>query len=153
MRQGAKDILGYIIHGASIPLFIYLVFTLDVPAGLRPLSYFGWALLGGGVGLVGFSLAALVRNHGAGLIQRGIYGVVRHPMYLGAMLCFLSYSFFHPHWLVLLVSLVNITVIYGFILQGDRQNLAKFGDAYQRYRETVPGINLPAGIIRWLRSK
>jgi protein-S-isoprenylcysteine O-methyltransferase Ste14 len=153
MKQKTKETLGYIVNGLSIALFIYLVFTLDVPNFLRPLRYFGWILLGFGIGLVVLSIVALVSNQGTGLIGWGVYGLVRHPMYLGAMLCFLSYFFFHPHWLILLISFANIAVVYWFILQGDQQNITRFGDAYRRYMETVPRINLLAGILRRMRSK
>jgi len=153
MKQKTKEMIGYIINGSSVALFIYLVFILDVPDSLRPLRYFGWILLGFGISLVVLSIVALVRNQGAGLIEQGIYGIVRHPMYLGAMMCFLSYSFFHPHWLILLISSANIAIIYYFILQGEQQNITKFDDAYKRYMETVPRINLLAGIFRRLQSK
>ena len=145
--------IGYIINGSSVALFIYLMSTLDVPDSLRPLRYSGWILLGFGIGLVVLSIVALVRNQGAGLIERGIYGIVRHPMYLGAMICFLPYFFFHPHWLILLISSANIAIIYRFILQGEQQNITKLEDAYKRYMETVPRINLLAGIFRRLQSK
>lgn len=145
--------IGYIINGSSVALFIYLMSTLDVPDSLRPLRYSGWILLGFGIGLVVLSIVAFVRNQGAGLIERGIYGIVRHPMYLGAMMCFLSYFFFHPHWLILLISSANIAIIYRFILQGEQQNITRFEDAYKRYMETVPRINLLAGIFRRLQSK
>ena len=153
MKQKTKEMIGYIINGSSVALFIYLMSTLDVSDSLRPLRYFGWILLVFGIGLVVLSIVALVRNQGAGLIERGIYGIVRHPMYLGAMMCFLSYFFFHPHWLILLISSANIAILYCFILQGEQQNITKFDDAYKRYMETVPRINLLAGIFRRLQSK
>jgi protein-S-isoprenylcysteine O-methyltransferase Ste14 len=153
MKQTTKATIGYVVNGFSIALFIYLMSTLDVPGSLRPLRYFGWILLGFGIGLVVLSIVALVRNQGAGLIEQGIYGIVRHPMYLGAMLCFLSYFFFHPHWLILLISSTNIVIVYWFILQGEQQNVARFGNVYGRYMEIVPRINLLAGIFRRLQSK
>jgi len=84
MKQKAKETIGYFVNGLSITLFIYLAFTLDVPDFLRPLSYFGWILLGCGISLIVVSISVLVSNQGAGLIERGIYGIVRHPIYLGA---------------------------------------------------------------------
>jgi protein-S-isoprenylcysteine O-methyltransferase Ste14 len=152
MNSKAQETIGYLINGLSIAVYIYLAFVLDVPDFLAPLRYFGWVLLVLGMGLVALSLAALVSNRGAGLMEGGIYGLVRHPMYLGAIVCFSSFFFFLPHWLILLLASVNIAVIYAFILQGDKQNLSKFGNAYRRYMERVPRINLLAGIVRRLRS-
>ena len=71
-------------------------------------------------------------------------------MYLGAMVLFLSWIFFLPHWIIVLISSVNIAIVYWFILQGEHQNITKFGDTYRRYMETVPRINLLAGLIRRL---
>jgi len=153
MNQKSKELIGYLINGLSMPLFIYLQQILETPDFLHPLKYLGWALIGCGVGLIALSTVTLVRNRAGGLIERGIYGIVRHPMYLGAMLCFASYIFFLPHWIVLLMVIVNLLVIYAFILQGDRQNIARFGDAYERYRGTVPPLNLLAGIRRRLRDR
>lgn len=146
------EILGYLVNAGSIALFGYLVSVLDAPDVLAPLRYVGWGLLGSGVVLVALSVITLFVNKDEGLIARGIYGVVRHPMYLGAMLCFLSYVCLHPHWLVLLLSLVNVAVVYAFIVQGDRENVVTFGEAYRRYMERVPRINLLVGMYRQLRN-
>ena len=118
-----------------------------------PIKLLAWILLGFGVVLMVLSTATLISNRGAVLIEWGIYGVVRHPMYLGAMVAFLSWIFFHPHWIIVLISSVNIAIVYWFILRGERQNITKFGDAYRRYMETVPRLNLLAGLIRRLQSK
>ena len=98
------------------------------------------------------STVTLLRNHGAGLIERGVYGIVRHPMYLGAILLFFSGIFFIPHWIIALVVLVNAVVVYGFILEGDRQNIARFGENYKCYMEEVPRINLLKGLLRVVKS-
>lgn len=153
MKQKTKETIGYFTNALSIALLFYLMFTLEIPDLMQPLVYIGWILLGLGVSLIALSIAVLVGNRGAGLIERGVYGIVRHPMYVGAMLCFLSFFFFHPHWIILLISSVNIIVVYWFILQGEQLNIAKFSDTYKRYMETVPRINLLAGLIRRLQNK
>jgi len=38
-------------------------------------------------------------------------------------------------------------------LQGELQNIVKFGDAYRRYMEAVPRINLLIGLLRLLQGK
>jgi protein-S-isoprenylcysteine O-methyltransferase Ste14 len=153
MKRETKGTLGLVVNGLSIALLFYLAFSLDVPDVSPPVQYVAWILFGLGLVLVVLSIATLVRDREAGLIEWGIYGIVRHPMYLGAMLLFLSWIFFLPHWIVVLISAVNIAIVYWFILQGERQNITKFGDAYQRYMESVPRINLLAGLIRRLQGK
>jgi protein-S-isoprenylcysteine O-methyltransferase Ste14 len=153
MKQETKETLGYVVNGLSFALFFYLASTLDLPDVSPPIEYLAWILLGLGLVLIVLSIATLVSNREAGLIEWGIYGIVRHPMYLGAMLLFLSWVFFLPHWTIVLISSANIAIVYWFILQGERQNITKFGDTYRRYMETVPRINLLAGLIRRLQSK
>ena len=153
VKQGIKETLGYVVNGLSLASYFYLAFTLHLPDVAPLVEYLAWVLLGFGFVLVVLSIATLAGNREAGLIQWGIYGLVRHPMYLGAMLLFLSWTFFLPHWVIALISSVNIAIVYWFILQGEGQNIARFGDAYRRYMETVPRINLLAGLIRRLQSK
>jgi len=153
MKRETKEILGYAVNGLSFVLFFYLASILDV-SGVSPLiKYLAWVLFGSGLVLIVLSIATLVSNREAGLIEWGIYGIVRHPMYLGAMVLFLAWIFFLPHWIIVLISSVNIAIVYWFILQGERQNIAKFGDTYRCYMETVPRINLLAGLIIRLQSK
>jgi protein-S-isoprenylcysteine O-methyltransferase Ste14 len=148
-----KETLGYVVNGLSCALFFYLASTLDALYVSPTIKYFAWILLGSGVVLIVLSITSLVSNREPGLIESGIYGIVRHPMYLGAMVLFLSWIFFHPHWTIVLISSANIAIVYWFILQGERQNIAKFGDTYRRYMETVPKMNLLAGLIRRLQTK
>ena len=153
MKQKTVETLGIVINGMSIALFFYWSATLDAPEHSVPVRVLAWIILAFGFFLIVLSITTLIRNSETGLIDWGIYGIVRHPMYAGAMLAFLSWIFFLPHWIILSVSLVNIAIVYGFILQGERHNLTKFGDAYKGYMETVPRINLFAGIIRHLEIK
>jgi protein-S-isoprenylcysteine O-methyltransferase Ste14 len=153
MKQEATEILGYVVNGLSLALFFYLASALDVLYISPLIKYLAWLLLSFGLVLIALSIATLASHRGAGLIEWGIYGIVRHPMYLGAMVLFLSWIFFLPHWIIILISSVNVAIVYGFILQGERQNIVKFGDPYRRYTESVPRINLLAGLIRRLQGK
>lgn len=148
-----KETFGYLVNALSFAFYFYLASTLDVLYVSPPIKYLGWILLGFGVVLIVLSITTFARNRNVGLIEWGIYGIVRHPMYLGAMVLFLSWIFFVPHWIIVLISSVNIAIVYWFILQGERQNITKFGDTYRRYMETVPRINILAGLIRWMQSK
>ena len=107
-----KETFGYIVNVLSFALFFYLTTTLDVLYVSPPFKYLAWILLGFCVVLVVLSIATFVSNREAGLIERGIYGIVRHPMYLGAMVLFLSWFFFFPHWIIALISFVNIVIVY-----------------------------------------
>jgi protein-S-isoprenylcysteine O-methyltransferase Ste14 len=153
MRQKVLETLGYIINGSSIALFFYLSTVLEVPD--RPVSVIilAWLLFTIGVVLVVLSTLTLLRNRDAGLIETGIFGIVRHPMYLGAMLLFLSWVFFLPHWITVLIVAVNLPIVYAYMPYGENFNLEKFGEAYAGYMQRVPRINLLAGLVRALRRE
>lgn len=147
------ETLSLVVNGLSIALFFYLATTLDVPDVPLPARYLAWLLFIFGLVLIVLSAATLITNREHGLIDWGIFGVVRHPMYLGAILLFVSWIFFLPHWIILVFSSVNTAIVYWFILQGERHNIAKFGNTYRSYMETVPRMNLLAGLLRILQSK
>jgi protein-S-isoprenylcysteine O-methyltransferase Ste14 len=153
MKQKTKETLGYIINGLSIVVFFFLASALDVSDVSPLVKYLAWILFGLGIFLVVLSTSTLIRHREEGLLERGIYGIVRHPMYLGAMVLFLSWIFFLPHWVILLISCVNIVIVYWGILQGERQNIEKFGSAYRRYMEDVPRMNLLAGLLRSVQRR
>jgi protein-S-isoprenylcysteine O-methyltransferase Ste14 len=153
MRQKIFENLGYFINGLSIAAFFFLGNVIDVSLHSPLFRYIAWILLGIGILLIVISTYILIRNRGKGLIDWGIYGIVRHPMYVGAMLAFLSWVFFLPHWLTLLLSSINIVIVYLFILQGDRRNIELFGREYEQYMERVPRSNFVAGIFKSLRRR
>jgi protein-S-isoprenylcysteine O-methyltransferase Ste14 len=152
MKQEVKETLGYIINGISIAVYFFLLFAIGDPLGCPYFEYIGWILLGLGIFLILVSSYTLIRNRGKGLIDWGIYGIVRHPMYVGAILIFLSWAFLLPHWLTLLLTLTNIAIIYWFILQGDRRNIELFGGEYEQYIESVPRVNILAGFLKSLKK-
>lgn len=112
MKQETKETLGYAVNGLSFVLYFYLASILNIPDVSPTTKYLAWVLFGSGLVLIVLSIATLVSNRGAGLIEWGIYAIVRHPMYLGAMVLFLSWIFFLPHWIIVLISSVNIAIVY-----------------------------------------
>ena len=145
--------LGLVVNGLSIGAFIFLANVVDVSLRWPLFKYIGWILLGIGLFLIAASTYTLIRNRGKGLIDWSIYGIVRHPMYVGAILAFLSWVFFLPHWLTLLLSSINIVIVYLFILQGERRNIELFGSDYETYMENVPRVNFIAGFFKTLRRR
>jgi protein-S-isoprenylcysteine O-methyltransferase Ste14 len=85
-----------------------------------------------------------------GLVDRGLYAVVRHPQYLGYILLAAGFALLSQHTATLLLGAVAVT---SFVLQAlaeERTCLAHLGEPYRRYLHRVPRFNVLLGIIRLL---
>ncbi|NPD89758.1 MAG: isoprenylcysteine carboxylmethyltransferase family protein [Asgard group archaeon] len=79
-----------------------------------------------------------------GVIKKGVFAVVRHPMYLGFILLFLG-LFLATFSLASLGFWIIIIIFYDFISSyEERLLLAQFGEDYENYRKSVakwiPGL-------------
>ena len=77
------------------------------------------------------------------VVDRGPYGWVRHPHYLGVFLIWLGLAGAYASLLVLAVTLVYVVPIYVLYVRSEEEMLqSQFGDEYRRYRKRV-GMFLP----------
>ena len=148
----------------GFPLTMYLLtgfFGLDVP--LVHVSGHLWStLLGYGTGgaLVEMALGYSVILAGvllivkgwvkiyfaAGrLITNGVYGLARHPQYTGIFLVILGQLIHWPTLATLLLSPAIVMVYVRLARREEKQLVARFGDAYRHYCESVPMF-----IPRWV---
>ncbi|MGY6520730.1 MAG: methyltransferase [Mongoliitalea sp.] len=78
------------------------------------------------------------------LIQTGIHGYIRHPIYAGLMLIFIGYFLFSPT----LTSLIHAGMLVFYLPIGirleEKKLLAIFGEAYKKYQSKVPAL-IPIG--------
>lgn len=115
--------------GGLIPLGwgVYLVMTVSMT-----LIAIGMALLA-----VGWAQVFGARHD---LMTRGIYGLVRHPQYLGLILIVIA---FNIQWPTLPTLAMGPLLIVAYVRQArreDRELGARFGGEYLRYAERVPGL-------------
>jgi len=153
MTKKTIELFGYIVNVFTIAIYFVLLFVLEIPPALKALQFVGWILLVAGITFIFLTFATLHRKQTGSVISSGVFSVVRHPMYLGAIYLFLSMIFFLPHWIMATLSMVSVIYIYWFMVIGEQENIEKFGDDYKRYMQSVPRANLFAGFIRLLRSK
>ena len=122
---------------------------------------FGWSsvptavvILGNVLVAVGLVLAQAVvfQNSFAGasiqveddqpLVSTGLYGLVRHPMYFGAVLMFFGTPLALGSYWALLVSIVSIP-IFGARIADEEKMLRAELDGYDEYMQKVPYRLLP----------
>ncbi len=152
MKEKTAEYLSYLFHVITIILYFLLLIFLHDPPSLAILNYFGFIFLG--LGII-FLVMSLVNQHQkeneAKVLKNGVYGIVRHPMYLGAVFFFITMVCFLPHWIMVILAPLNILIIYRFMLNEERHNLKKFGVVYRGYMLDVPRVNFILGLIRWIK--
>lgn len=129
--------------------------VLAVPVGWPALELTLWALQGAGWGIVIAALATIGSTHLFGLQQawsaargvpyvappfasRGLYRLVRHPVYSGSLLAFWATPTMSQGRL-LLVSMLTIYLFIGLAFE-ERDLERQFGAAYHEHRRRVPAL-------------
>lgn len=151
MRRETRGKILMIVLG--IAFFLNIIAINLFPANIEEMVLVGWIVFGVGAFLYGLSILALRKKGVGNIVDSGVYGVVRHPMYLGAMIMFLSHVFLGQNWIVAIGTIVAIVCCYLISLSDEEQNLEKFGDDYKRYMQKVPRMNFVVGVIRLLRRR
>lgn len=143
-----KDNVLMVILGIAFLLNI-IVMNLFPPT-IEELVLIGYTILGIGALLFVLSVFTLRRKGTSNVVDSGIYGVVRHPMYLGGIVMFFSHILLGQNWIVATSTIIGIACCYLIILSEDQRNIEKFGDEYRLYMQSVPRVNLLLGIVKSL---
>ncbi|AAB91272.1 methyltransferase family protein [Archaeoglobus fulgidus] len=115
-------------------------------AGLWWLVYAGCITFA--FGLILLLWASRARRRG-GFVTSGPYALVRHPEFLGHILVIVSLILLAQHAMSLITGAVLITLLYFAMIEEERRNVEKFGDAYLEYMKRVPRVNLLKGLRKF----
>jgi len=151
MKRATKDNILMIILGVTF--FLNIIAINLFPPIIEELVAVGYTILGIGAVFYVLSVLTLRRKGVSSIVDNGIYGIVRHPLYLGAMTMFFSHIFLGQNLIVAIGTIVALVCCYLIILSDEEKNLEKFGDDYKRYMKKVPRTNLLLGLTRLLRRK
>ncbi len=149
MRRDTKDNVLMVILGIAFFLNI-IVMNIFSPT-IEEVVLVGDIILGIGALFFVLSVFTLLRKGTSNVVDSGIYGVVRHPMYLGGVVMFFSHILLGQNWIVVISTIVGIACCYLIILSADQRNIEKFSDDYRHYMQSVPRMNLLMGIVGQLR--
>ena len=102
----------------------------------------GYLLLFFGIGLFIAGWRELYRAHQQGrLATDGLYGLIRHPQYLGLFVGLFGEGVVHWPTIFSLTLFPIIVVTYTLLAyREEKQMLKQFGDQYRRYQERVPAF-------------
>ena len=143
-----------ILSVLALPMNPLVIFNIIEPNEIGSLRTIGWIFWTIGIILVILPYYYIYYRKEENLMNRGIYAIVRHPLYLGWILgIFVATAFLYQHWLFVAVGIPGIASVYLIAMYEERSNIQKFGDDYKRYMQKVPRMNFLAGVIRFLRRK
>jgi len=147
-----------IAHIAYIGLYGMLIISTIIhynSTDLAKLVYAGWIILAFGIVFLLWSSKSRKKGHteGIGLVESGMYAFVRHPEFLGHILIISALIIISQHWISVIVGAILIVLLCLAMIEEEKRNIEKFGDAYRDYMKRVPRINLIAGIIRQINRK
>jgi len=91
--------------------------------------------------------------HTTVLVDKGVYGIVRHPQYLAGVLISIALPMIAQNWLVAIFGLVAMVIYYFDTFVEEKSDIEKFGDEYRRYMQSVPRLNFILGIARLARRR
>ena len=150
--------LGQCYYVAYISLYGVLIIStifLYNSANLAKLVYTGWIIMAFGIIFLLCSSKSREKGHaeGIGLVERGMYAFVRHPEFLGHILIIFALVIISLHWISFIVGAILIVLLCLAMIEEEKRNIEKFGNAYMDYMKKVPRINLIAGIIKQIHNR
>jgi protein-S-isoprenylcysteine O-methyltransferase Ste14 len=159
----ARDVVLMSAEGGCFVTQVVVSVLFYNALGLHWLVILGWASLAVAM-VVGWRARVAFQAHGRVedprdwlhtrvVVDRGIYGLVRHPMYISFMLIYLGLVLLSGHWLNLALGVVLMGLLYNDMRREERSNLDNFGEAYERYMQRVPRINIVVSVVRCVRSQ
>lgn len=87
------------------------------------------------------------------LVDSGLYGLVRHPQFLGCIMLMFASILVSQHWLSAIIGIPISVWLYTEISKEEKGLMIRFGDGYKRYVKKVPRMNFLVGIRRLLRRR
>jgi protein-S-isoprenylcysteine O-methyltransferase Ste14 len=159
-RSNWQDVVATSVGSILAVATIVFVVLFTNPRAVAAVQYVGLALFAVVGVTVAFHVYMLILprrrkswGYGGGLVDSGLYGVVRHPLYFGVMVACVGAVLVGQSWPVAVVAVPCVAVMYWNMLLEERQNRQRFGDDYGHYMKRVPRTNLLVGLIRLARHR
>lgn len=148
--------IGHIIYVALYGLLIIFSILLYNSANLASSLYAGWITLVFGIIILLWSSQSRKKGRipeekgikNKKLVESGMYAFIRHPEFLCHILIIFALVLIAQHLASLIIGILLIILLWFAMVEEEKGNIEKFGDAYKDYMQRVPRINLLAGIIR-----
>jgi len=129
-------------------------------AGIIPLQYISIIFFIIGAFLIIYSFVSLKRigkpisglENTTKMIHKGIFKILRHPLYLGLSLFTIGFLFAYQSIALIIIGFLAIVLFYLASRIEDGYNIKKFGTTYEEYMKIVPMWNFVLGMIRYRKT-
>lgn len=91
--------------------------------------------------------------HTTVIVDSGIYGLIRHPQYLGWLSIIFSFILLRQHIIITAIGIIAMFLLYFSTIEEEKDLINKFGLEYRKYKKEVPRWNLPLGILNYFLRK
>ncbi|MFP3895874.1 MAG: methyltransferase family protein [Anaerolineales bacterium] len=137
--QFGLAILFGVVWTADTFFLHYTIFlNRHVPPAVRLLLALVFLCASGYLAQRGISVVFGEPREKAGVIERDVYGLVRHPIYLSEILLYLGFLMLSLSLAAVAIWLVAILFLYYISCYEERLLVERFGKAYEEYRREVP---------------
>ncbi len=121
-----------IFFSIALPDWLRVVMTAVAAMGIVFVSW-AYRVLG-----KNFSLSVGGVRGDTVLVTIGPYGLVRHPVYLGASIFLGAITLVAANWLILIPTFAGLVLLHRSIDEEERLLIARFGDEYREYTKHTP---------------
>jgi protein-S-isoprenylcysteine O-methyltransferase Ste14 len=122
------------------------ILNQHVPLTVRLPLAFATLLAGGYLAWMGMAIMFGEERKEPRVVEKGVYALVRHPIYLGEILAYLGFLLFSISLAAVIVWLVAIAFLHHISRYEEKLLLDELGKAYEEYMCKVPmWIPRPSG--------
>ncbi len=133
------------LSAVKVPALTYVGLALLIPAAVLTFPSF-YYLRRGGNPASGWEETTTVT-------ARGVYRIIRHPMYFGTALFAVAVALLEQSLAAAALACAVIVFAYAASRLEERRNLKKFGDGYRAYAREVPRWNVALGLWRLAKRR
>ncbi|MFX1570381.1 MAG: methyltransferase family protein [Promethearchaeota archaeon] len=162
-NQSWKDFIPSMIYWPAIIIQIILVFFYYNVHNIYFLFWMGWVfmvlfLIIGSLPRSAFLKFGEIKKgkshiYTTKLVDKGIYGIIRHPYWLCWTFLSISLTLISQNIIMFILALIVLPIIYLETFMLDKRLINKFGEDYRQYQKSVPRMNLILGIFKYIRRK
>lgn len=109
-----------------------------VPNGFRTPCGIILLVLSGYLAKTGLSIVFGEEREKPGVIRKGVFGVIRHPVYLSEILLYLGFLMLSISLAATVMWIIAIVFLHCISRHEEKLLLARFGKEYEQYMREVP---------------